>query len=69
MKQMRVKDKPGLCKLKHNVEKNKNMVRKAAPVTVENKGMIELQIVGEELYRKVQLRKKSIRRTLLSRIF
>lgn len=69
MKQKLVGDRPGLCKLKPNVEKNKNMVRKAAPITVENKGMTELESVGEELYRKVQIKKKKVRRTLLSRIF
>jgi hypothetical protein len=66
---MLVGDRPGLSKLKCHVDKNKNMVRKAAPITVENKGMTELEIVGEELYRKVQMKKKRVRRSILSRIF
>jgi hypothetical protein len=68
VKQILVGDRPGLCKLKRHVEKNKNMVRQASPITVENKGMTELENVGEELSRKVRIKKK-VRRTLLSRIF
>lgn len=69
MKQILTGDRPGLVKLKHDIEKNKKMVRQAAPITVENKGMAELAIVGEELYKKVQIKKKKVRRSFLSRIF
>lgn len=62
-------ERPGLTKLKNDIEKNKRMVRQAAPITVENKGMIELEVRGEELYRKVQIKKKKAKRSLLSRIF
>ncbi|MDF2533152.1 MAG: hypothetical protein K0Q65_2733 [Clostridia bacterium] len=69
MKQMLLEDRPGLVKLKNNVEKNKKMVRHAAPITVENKGMTALESKGEELYRKVQTKKKKAGKSLLSRIF
>jgi hypothetical protein len=69
VKQILTGDRPGLIKLKCDVEKNKKMVRQAAPITVENKGMTELAIVGEELSRKVQIKKKKVRRSFLSRIF
>ena len=69
MKQMLLEDRPGLVKLKNNIEKNKKMVRHAAPITVENKGMTELESKGEELYRKVQIKKKKAGKSLLSRIF
>jgi hypothetical protein len=62
-------DRPGLVKLKNDIEKNKKMVRHAAPITIENKGMTELENIGEELYRKVLLKKKKARKSLLSRIF
>jgi hypothetical protein len=62
-------DRPGLAILKNDIEKNKKMVRYAAPITIENKGMTELENIGEELYRKVQMKKKKARRSLFSRIF
>lgn len=69
MKETLVGDRPGLSQLKHNVEKNKKMVRQAAPITVENKGMSELAVLGEALYRKTQVKNKRAKRSFLSRIF
>jgi hypothetical protein len=66
---MLIEDRPGLLKLKRDLEKNKKMVRHAAPITVENKGMTELEIKGEELYRRVLKKKKKAGKSLLSRIF
>ena len=69
MKHRQAEDRPGLVKLKNDIEKNKKMVRRAAPITIENKGMTELENVGEELYRKLQIKKKKAKGSLLSRIF
>jgi hypothetical protein len=68
VKQQLAESRPGLTQLKNNIEKNKEMVRKAAPVTVENKGMAELEAKGEALYKKVQFEKKRSQRSLLSRL-
>jgi hypothetical protein len=64
-----LRDRPGLSQLKNNIEKSKKMLRQAAPVTVENKGMIELEVIGEALYRKTQAKNKRRRKSFLSRIF
>jgi hypothetical protein len=69
VKLRQAEERPGLAKLKNDIEKNKKMVRYASPITVENKGMIELENMGDELYRKLQMKKKKSRRSLLSRIF
>lgn len=68
MKQPQAESRPGLMQLKNNVEKNKRMVRKAAPVTVENKGMAELEAIGEALYQKTQTERRRSRRSILSRL-
>lgn len=69
MRHRQTEDRPGLAILKNDIEKNKNMVRYASPITIENKGMTELENTGEALYRKVQMKKKKARRSLFSRIF
>ncbi|MDF2593487.1 MAG: hypothetical protein K0S75_2953, partial [Clostridia bacterium] len=69
MKLRQAEERPGLVKLKNDIEKNKKMVRYASPITVENKGMTELENMGDELYRKLQMKKKKSRKSLLSRIF
>lgn len=69
MKNTTIGDRPGLSQLKHNIEKNKKMVRQAAPITVENKGMTELEEMGEKLYQKTQAKTKRIRKSFLARIF
>ena len=69
MKHGQAEDRPGLTILKSDIEKNKKMVRYAAPITIENKGMTELENTGEELYRKVLMKKKKARRSLFSKIF
>lgn len=69
MKHRQTEDRPGLEILKNDIEKNKKMVRYAAPITIENKGMTELENTGEALYRKVLLKKKRARKSLFSRIF
>jgi hypothetical protein len=69
VKHRQTEDRPGLEILKNDIEKNKKMVRYAAPITIENKGMTELENTGEELYRKVLLKKKRARKSLFSRIF
>lgn len=69
MKHRLAQDRPGLLRLKGDIEKNKKMVRQAAPVTIENKGMDQLEMMGEELYRKVKIKKKREKGSFLSRIF
>lgn len=69
MKLRQGEERPGLVKLMSDVEKNKRMVRYAAPITIENKGMTELENLGDELYRKLQMKKKKSKKSLLSRIF
>ena len=69
MRHRLAEDRPGLVKLKHDVEKNKKMVRQAAPVTVENKGMSQLETMGEELYEKAQVRKKRAKGSFFSKLF
>jgi hypothetical protein len=69
VKLRQAEERPGLVKLKNDIEKNKKMVRYASPITVENKGMTELENMGDELYRKLQMKKKKSRKSLLSRIF
>lgn len=68
MKQPRAASRPGLAQLKSSVEKNKKMVRKAAPVTVENKGMAELEAMGEALYQKAQTERRRAKRSIFSRL-
>lgn len=68
MKQPQTEGRPGLAKLKSDIDKSRKMVRKAAPVTVENKGMAELQEIGEELYQKAQADKRKAKRSILSRL-
>lgn len=69
VKLRQAEERPGLAKLKNDIEKNKKMVRHAAPITIENKGMTELENMGDELYRKLQMKKKRSKKSLLSRIF
>lgn len=69
MKQPVIGERPGLQQLQRGVEKNKKMVRRAAPITVENKGIAELEQRGETLYEKVQNKRNKTRRTFFSRIF
>lgn len=68
MKQPLAGSRPGLAQLKSNVEKNKKMVRKASPVTGENKGLAELEAIGEELYQKAQSERKKSGRSILKRL-
>ena len=69
MKEIPREERPGLMQLKHDVEKNKKMVRRAAPITVENKGIAELEQMGEALYQKARSKSRRAKRTFLSRIF
>lgn len=69
MKQTLTGERPGLSQLKHDVEKNRRMVRRAAPITVENKGMTELEQLGETLYQKANRKRRRGKRSFLSRIF
>ncbi len=68
LKQPLAGSRPGLAQLKNNIEKNKKMVRKASPVTGENKGLEELEAIGEALYQKAQSDKKRAGRSLFSRL-
>lgn len=68
LKQSLAGNRPGLAQLKNNIEKNKRMVRKAAPVTGENKGLSELEAIGEALYQKSQIEEKKSSRSIFSRL-
>lgn len=68
LKQSLAGSRPGLAQLKNNIEKNKKMVRTASPVTGENKGLAELEAIGEELYQKTRLERKKSGRSIFSRL-
>lgn len=68
LKQSLAGSRPGLAQLKNNIEKNKKMVRKASPVTGENKGLSELEAIGEALYQKSQIEGKKSSRSIFSRL-